>query len=72
MNLDRLNYQIYPPTNNRTKVIITFLDEGFEEFLKIPIGFLDDLIGVITENKDGSIHHDSYLNGIQNWVLSNP
>jgi hypothetical protein len=51
-----------PPSINRSKVIITFLDDSFDEFLSMPFGFLDDLIGVVSEKKDGSVNHDSYLN----------
>ena len=49
------------PFKKEAKVLVTVLEEIDQENESVPVDLFDDLIGVISENTDGSENHDKFM-----------
>ena len=54
------------PFKKKAKVIITIIEDIFDQDDSTPLDLFDDLIGVISVRKDGSIKHDDYIYSREN------
>lgn len=62
------------PVIRPTKIIVTFLeDEPLSDGVEVsefeastPLDLFDDLVGIISEQNDGSINHDKYIYSKEN------
>ena len=50
----------------KTKVLVTIVDENIKDTPNIPLDFFNDLIGTISHRKDGSTDHDKYIYSKEN------
>ena len=54
------------PFKKKAKVLITILDEIITEKKSVPVDLFDDLVGVVSKNKDGAKKHDEYIYNQEN------
>jgi len=54
------------PFKKKARVIITIIEDIFDQEDSTPLDLFDDLIGVISVRGDGSMKHDEYIYSREN------
>jgi predicted DNA-binding antitoxin AbrB/MazE fold protein len=54
------------PFKKKARVIITIIEDIFDQEDSTPLDLFDDLVGVISVRSDGSMKHDEYIYSREN------
>jgi predicted DNA-binding antitoxin AbrB/MazE fold protein len=54
------------PFKKKARVIITIIEDIFDQEDSTPLDLFDDLVGVISVRSDGSVKHDEYIYSKEN------